>query len=103
MAEHTIAAGKIAKHGVKLVAGEVTTVAYVDNIGAVEIMSDGTAEAYYSVDGSTPAMLGANCYRLPAGIVSVDQRTTTNSQGNTLDVVKFISSGTPTISVQRAD
>ena len=93
---YTVAAGAVAKHGVTLVANDVITVTFTDNVKTIEIISDGVAAAFYSLDKSTPAVNGANCYILPAGTVSVDVRNAASST----DTVKIISSGTPTISVQ---
>lgn len=94
---YTIAAGAIAKHDFALVASTVETVTFTDNVTAVEIISDGTAKVYYTVDGSTPTVGGANCYMIPASL-SVDERAMPQ-QGT--DAVKLISSGTPTLSIQR--
>lgn len=104
MPDVTVAAGKVAAHGVTLAANQVSTVSFTDNIRAVDVISDGAAPVYYTVDGSTPTVAGAGCYLIPAGVTGVDTRDTTNS-GNTsvLDVVKLISAGTPTVSVQRGD
>lgn len=93
----TVAAGNVAAHNLTLVANTVTTVDFADNVPAVEIISDGTAAVYYSVDGSTPTVGGANCYMLPAGFVGIDVRRANVS----VDSVKLISTGTPTVSVQR--
>lgn len=97
MAEHTIASGDIAKHGIALAADVVDTVTFGDNVKAVQIISDGAAAVYYTVDGSTPTLGGANCYMIPA-VAAVDERVMNTSS----DVVKLISSGTPVLSVQRA-
>lgn len=97
MATHTIATGQVAKHAITLAASTVDTVTFADNVQAVQIISDGAAAVYYTVDGSTPTVGGANCYIIPAA-VAVDERVMNTS----IDAVKLISSGTPTLSVQRA-
>lgn len=97
MADYTIPHGAVAAHGLKLVANTVTTVAFVDDVPEVEILSDGTSIIYYSRDGSDPQIGGPNTRLVPAvqGVV-VDQVLMSHHQ----DVLKFISPGTPTISVQ---
>src|SRR5690242_1280724 len=95
---YTVAANDIAKHAFTLTANTVETVTFAGNIAAAEVISDGAAACFYTVDGSTPAVNGGNCYILPAGTTSVDTRRMDGSA----DVLKFISTGTPTLSVQRA-
>lgn len=107
MPDVTVAASKVAAHSVTLAANQVSTISFTDNISAVDVISDGAAPVYYTVDGSTPTIGGANCYLIPAGLTGIDTRDTTNSAGaGTLDVVKVISTcvpGAPIVSVQRGD
>jgi len=98
MADHTVAAGAVAKHGIVLAASTVDTVTFSDNVGAVQIVTDGSAAVYYTIDGTTPTVAGANTFMIPAAL-SVDERSMPNFGS---DVVKLISAGTPTLSVQRA-
>jgi hypothetical protein len=105
MANFTVAAGNVAKHAWTLTANQVDTITFADNIGTVDVITDGTADVYFTVDGSTPTVAGANCYRIPgAGGAMVDTRTTlqTSASGGA-DVVKVISAGTPSVSVQKGD
>ena len=95
---YTVVANDIAKHGFTLTANTVETVSFLGNVAAVEVISDGSAACFYTVDGTTPTVNGGNCYILPAGSVSVDTRR----MDGPADVLKFISTGTPTLSVQRA-
>jgi hypothetical protein len=96
MANHTVDAGNIGVHDVTLTADTVDTVTFEDDLRYVEIIShDGTAAIYFTVDGSTPTVAGANCYVYPPAIGVVKAQSP--QQGET--VVKLISSGTPTISV----
>lgn len=97
MGSHTIAAGHVAKHGVTLTASTVETFTFTDNIGVVEVMSDGAADVFYTVDGSTPTIAGPNTYRLPAGGFTVDTRALAPGHP---DQLRAISAGTPTLSVQ---
>lgn len=94
---YTIAAGAVAQHAFALSTSTVETVTFTDNVSAVQIISDGTAAVYYTTDGSTPTVGGANCYLIPAA-VCVEERAMPQ-QGT--DAIKLISSGTPTLSVQR--
>lgn len=98
MASRTVSASDIATPTFTLAGSTVDTVTFTNNIGAIEIISDGAAAAYYTVDGTTPTIDGTNTYLLPAGVTSVDTRPTVNSGGS--DVVKIISAGTPSIRVQ---
>lgn len=105
MATYTIAAGKIAKHAVTMVAAQVDTYTFTDDLGpgqrVIEVMSDGAADIYYTLDGSTPTVGGDNCYRIPA-TPAVDVRLAEYNAGTSkYNTVKMISSGTPVVSVQR--
>lgn len=101
MAEHEIAAGAISASGVKLTAETEETFKFGEYVPVVEIITDGSAAAYVTIDGSTPTVAGANCYPLPA---QACVRSIPGSGDRTEPpVVKVISSGTPTISVTRAD
>lgn len=98
MASYSVTTGQIGVHGKTLVASTVDTVTYAEDIPQVTVVSDGAAALFYTLDGSTPTVNGANCYILPAGAVSVDARWIPTSGAT---VVKLISAGTPTYSVQR--
>lgn len=111
MANYPLGNGAVGAHAKVLAAGVVDTVTFqTDTPGTpgwarvprkVEVMSDGVADVYFTVDGTAPTVAGANCYRLPALpgslVVPVDD---TNPQDAV--VVKLISAGTPTYSVSRA-
>lgn len=72
---------------------------YADNIGSVQITTDGSAAVYYTVDGRTPQVDSANSHEIPAGAIGIGTMETVNSPGG--DVVKLISDGTPSIRVER--
>ncbi|WP_327222998.1 hypothetical protein OG229_02320 [Streptomyces platensis] len=98
MATHTVAKGDLGAHAITLVAGQVETTTFTEDLDEVTIVSlDGAAALYFTVDGRTPTVGGANARVVPAaiGAVNIDVPTAGNS------VVKVISSGTPTISIQR--
>ncbi len=101
MPDVTVATGKVAAHGIVLVANQISTVTFADNIESVDIISDGTAAVFYTIDGSDPTIAGQHCYPIPAGVLSVDNRHTLNSS-STQDRVKLISAGTPTVTIVRA-
>ena len=112
VAEYTVPAGHIGAHEKTAVAGVVDTVTFeVGSTSApgwagrlprqVEVLSDGAADLYVTVDGSTPAAAASNCYRVPAvaGATVIDVR---DADATDEVVVKLISSGTPVYSVSRA-
>lgn len=96
MASYVIAEDKLAVHDVTLVASTADTVTFFDNVDQVEVVSDGAAKIYVTTDGSTPTVSGDATRVIPATICS---RTIRMSSGK---VVKLISSGAPTYSVERA-
>ena len=90
-------AGEVAAH-LTLVANTVTTVVFDVDLEVVEVISrDGSADVWYTLDGSTPAPEGTRTYILPAGAMGSDERHPYTSGPTT---VKFLSSGTPRVSVQ---
>jgi hypothetical protein len=95
VATHTVAADEIGAHSKTLGANTVDTVNFADDVKQIEVVSDGAAELYFTVDGTAPTVGGAKCYYLPAfgGAREVPVHT-----GGT---VKLISSGTPKYSVAR--
>lgn len=99
MATHTVAAGAIGTAAFTLTADTVDTVTFTGtSLDVVEIVSDGTAAVWYSLDGSTPTVGGANCYYIPAAVGTDLRKPPSNAT-----VVKLISSGTPLLRVQRGD
>ncbi len=97
MPDVTVAANKVAAHNVVLVANQPSSVKFTDNVYAVEIVSDGTAAVYYTIDDTAPTVAGTNCFVIPAGALG-DIRTVGPN-----DTVRLISSGTPTVTVTRAE
>ena len=85
-----------------LTAASVDTVTLDHVTAKVEIINrSGTAEIYYTLDGTAPTVAGDDCYVVPAAISSA-VRANPQVDQNQL-VVKLISSGTPTYSVQGVD
>jgi hypothetical protein len=93
----TVQTGQIGAYGLTLTASTVTEVDFVDDVDVVEIITDGAAAVYATVDGSAPTVGGGNCYYLPA--VAGSKEVHPPSYGGT--VVKLISSGTPTVGVAK--
>jgi hypothetical protein len=102
MATHTIAAGAVAasSHPFTLTANTVDTFTFSEDLNSVDIISDGAAAVFYTIDGTAPTVGGTACYLLPAGAISVDTR---QPKSGDVTVVKIISAGTPAVSAQRSD
>lgn len=102
MATYTVSKGHVGVGPWPLVASQVDTVTFTDNVSTVQVVNtDGAVDVWATNDGSTPAVPSAGTstasYRVPAGTI-----LDLTLHGAT-DAVKVISSGTPTISVQAAD
>jgi hypothetical protein len=64
----------------------------------IEVLNvSGTAKVYFTVDGSTPTVGGANCMLLPAAVCAL---TVADETPGPTSTVKLISSGTPDVSVR---
>ena len=98
MATYTVSADAIGTSLFTMTANTADVVTFTDDLTDVEVVSDGAAAVYYTIDGSTPSINGANCYYLPSGVASVDARKPRTDGGT---VVKLISAGTPSVRVQR--
>lgn len=111
MASYTVPAGHVGVHAKTLVASAVDTVTFV--LGStsspgwgrmpkmVEVLTDGAADIYVTVNGATPTVAGTDCYRVPAaaGSTVIDVNA---ADASAPVVVKLISAGTPAYSVSRA-
>ena len=83
-----------AHHGT-LVASTAAAVTLLRADQAVEVVNrSGSAEIYFTVDGSTPTVGGDDCYVVPASVSSY-----VVAVGEAEVTVTLISSGTPTYSV----
>lgn len=91
---HNIAAGGIAKHDITLQAGTVHAVNFEDDPVNVEIVTDGVAKIYVTVDGTQPAVGGDNTYIVPATGCARTIRHNHHPKP-----VLLLSPGAPTISV----
>ena len=95
----TVASGKVGTGLITLTANTVETVTFTsEDIPRVEVVSpaSNTADVWYTNDGNDPTVAGAGAYYLPPG--SVDSREPPTAGAT---VIKLISSGTPTVRVQR--
>lgn len=97
MATYTVADGDIGVQGKTLAKNTVDTITFSSDLDAAVVFSDGVAALYFTVDGSTPTVGGANTHMLPKGVRAVRQ-VIVPSTGNT--VVKLISVGAVTYSVE---
>lgn len=99
MAAYTVAAGDTGVEPFVMVASQVDTVTFAENVTRIEVISDGAAEVRVTNGGSTPAIGTAGsstiAFRLPAGSPSVREIPMPKDT----DAVKIVSSGTPTVSV----
>lgn len=102
MSEYTVAAavsGQVAANDKTLVANAVDSVTFDEEIEAVEVLTDGSAAVYFTVDGSVPTVSGQHCFKIPATGAATSLTVWPPSRG--LAEVQLISTGTPTYSVTR--
>lgn len=95
MPTYAVPAGDIGAHALALTANTVTEVDFADDLDRVEVVTDGAAAVYFTVDGSVPTIAGTNTYFLPAALGAKEAHPPTG--GGTK--VRLISAGTPTVSV----
>jgi hypothetical protein len=82
-----------------LTASTVDTVTFTTSWQVARVINvTGTSVIYFTVDGSTPTVAGANCRVLPAVAGFVDQAGL-DSTATTPGSVKLISAGTPGYSI----
>lgn len=99
MAAYPVAAGEHGAYAKTLAASVVDTVTFAYDADYIEVWGDGTSAIYFTTDGSTPTVAGANTWELPVGVAS-SRAVEVGTGGGT--VVKVISAGTPKYSVQEA-
>lgn len=71
MSAYTIESGERAVHGKQLAAGVADTVEIADGSEGLGILSDGSGDLYFSLDGTAATIEGAHCYLLPEDASSV--------------------------------
>ncbi len=99
MASYSVPTNRRGVHAKTLAANTVDTVTFADDLGQVEVVSDGSAAIYVAMDGATPSVAGQNTDVLPAGVIG-SRVIPSAAIGPT--VVRLISDGTPTYSVTGA-
>lgn len=99
MASYSIAAGERGAYEKTMVAATVDTVTFAITPRAVEIVSDGADEIYFTLDGSTPVAKAPATYFLPAFAGAT--RVVRTAQSSL--VAKLISEGTPKYSISGVD
>lgn len=98
MASYAVAATEVAAYSKVLVAATVDTVTIDRDCEQVKVTNvTGTAAIYFTTDGSTPTVGGAGTYEVPASALA---STVVNRVVGPPSVVKLISAGTPTYSVE---
>ena len=104
MASYSVTGGQRAAYGKTPVASVVDTVAFDRRLDTVRVVNDtGTAAIFVTVDRTTPTVDGAGTYRVRAIAGDyVDIQVDNADLDAAPTVVKLISSGTPTYSVEGA-
>lgn len=98
MSAYAVAATEVAAYDKTLVASTVDTVTFDRDCEAVRVtFESGAASISITVNGSTPTVGGAGTYKLRA-VAGASLEIPVPTAGDT--VVKLISSGTPTYSVE---
>lgn len=104
MAAYEIEADKVGAYAKTLKAETVDTVTVKSPSAFIELITDGSALIYFTLDGTAPTVGGANCYVLPAAASVREIRTRASELANASGdlEVKLISAGTPEYHVARA-
>lgn len=98
VADYTVPAKHIGVHAKTLIAGTQDSVTFLgSDLAEVEILSNGSADIYVHFGPGNATVAGTDCYRIMAAMGATVLPVDTS--GDT--VVKLISSGTPTYSVER--
>lgn len=99
MTAYAIAEDEVAAWSKTLAAATVDTVTFTDrHVATVRVYRESGAAIFFTTDGTVPTVNGAHCHRVPADLPYVDVDVDTGGA----TVVKLISSGTPTYSVEGA-
>ncbi len=98
-------AGAVGIYEKTLVADTVDTVTFADWPEEIEVISDGDAAIFVRVDGTAPAINSGDAWMLPAGAqysrtIPIHEDDAAHDGGL---VVKLISAGTPTYSINRTE
>ena len=104
MASYSVAAsgGEVAANDKTLVANTVDTVTFDQAVGGIEVLTDGSAAVYFTIDGTAPTVSGSHCYKVPSAPGSTTSLVfMVPGWHSAVSQVQLISSGTPTYSVIR--
>lgn len=101
MADYTVSAGHKGVGPWPLVASQVDSVTFADNVGKVIVINTGTVDVWVTTDGSTPSVPGPHV-STPSRRVPANFKRDVNMWRNS-DTVKLISAGTPEVSVEVED
>jgi hypothetical protein len=97
MAKYTVGKGQVGAHAKTLTPNVADEIVFVDDLTAVELLCDGTADVYWSIDAPAPTIGDFAAHYMPA-MPAV--RTEPSPQpGET--VVRLISSGAVKYSVAK--
>lgn len=99
VAHATLVAATVSTQTLALVdpVGDLTSFATPPRAKVGVMNRSGTAAVYFTTDGSTPTVGGANCYALPAALCEL---VVADETPGATTVVKLISAGTPDVSVR---
>lgn len=98
MASVAMSATDVASYNNALGAATVDTVTIARDAEYVRVYNDsGTTAIFFTTDGTVPTVNGSNCYRVPA---TAGASTSVDVTGVSPTLVKLISSGASTYSVQ---
>jgi len=90
-------AGSIGCYGKTLTANAVDTVTFAEDLDKVEVLSNGAAAIYVTVDGSDPTIGSGDSWEVPA--TPCARTLPVPTSGKT--IVKLRSSGAPAYSVSK--
>jgi hypothetical protein len=97
MAKYTVGKGQVGAHAKTLTPNTADEVVFADDQSFVEVVSDGTAELYFTIDAPAPAVGDGAAYYMPA---TAGVRTEPSPKpGET--VLRLISSGAVKYSVAK--
>jgi hypothetical protein len=99
MASATIAAGQIAHHSAAMVAATLDTITFTGDRPRLKLtFTSGTTPIFFTTDNSAPTV-GGTASRVLAPVVGQEVFVEPPTAGDA--IVKLISSGTPTYSIEQ--
>lgn len=97
MAKYKVEKGQVGAHAKTLTPNTFDEIVFVDDQSFVEVVSDGAAELYFTIDAPAPAVGDAAAYYMPATVGVRNEPSP--KPGET--VVRLISSGAVKYSVAK--